>query len=236
MTTTGRSSARQRLLAAADKLFYAGVHSVGIDRVIEHAGVAKATLYNAFGSKDELIKAYLLARHARRQERVARWLAGVESPASGSSPSSTRSARRSPNPASVAARSSTPAPRSPRAARSARSAKPHGAGSGRPSGNSRPRPAPPTRTAWPGNSSCSMTARRSPPNSTATSGRARWPVRSPRPWSTPRPGADRDRRTRGPTARRRGTAPSGVGAISRPGSRWTAPTGSTCWCRSHEPS
>lgn len=81
MTTTGRSSARQRLLAAADELFYAeGVHSVGIDRVIEHAGVAKATLYNAFGSKDELIKAYLLARHARRQERVARWLAGVESP------------------------------------------------------------------------------------------------------------------------------------------------------------
>ena len=45
---------------AADELFYAeGVHTVGIDRVIERAGVAKATLYSAFGSKDELIRAYL---------------------------------------------------------------------------------------------------------------------------------------------------------------------------------
>lgn len=77
----GQSSARERLLAAADELFYAeGVHSVGIDRVIEHAGVAKATLYNAFGSKDELIRAYLLRRHEARQARVARKLAGLELP------------------------------------------------------------------------------------------------------------------------------------------------------------
>ena len=38
-------SARERLLAAADELFYAeGIHTVGIDRIIEHAGVAKASL------------------------------------------------------------------------------------------------------------------------------------------------------------------------------------------------
>jgi AcrR family transcriptional regulator len=44
-------------LAAASELFYAeGVQSVGIDRVIEHAGVAKATLYSAFGSKEELVR------------------------------------------------------------------------------------------------------------------------------------------------------------------------------------
>ena len=55
-----RPSARERLLAAADELFYEeGVHTVGIDRVIEHAGVAKGSLYNTFGSKDELIRAYL---------------------------------------------------------------------------------------------------------------------------------------------------------------------------------
>ena len=36
--------ARQRLLDAADKLFYSeGVHTVGIDRVIEEAGVAKGS-------------------------------------------------------------------------------------------------------------------------------------------------------------------------------------------------
>jgi len=38
------ASARDRLLAAADELFYAeGIHSVGIDRVIDRASVAKAT-------------------------------------------------------------------------------------------------------------------------------------------------------------------------------------------------
>ncbi|MFD4553937.1 TetR/AcrR family transcriptional regulator [Streptomyces sp. NPDC058469] len=70
-----RGSARERLLAAANELFYAeGVNSVGIDRVIEHAGVAKASLYNTFGSKEELVRAYLKDRHARTRERMAREL------------------------------------------------------------------------------------------------------------------------------------------------------------------
>jgi AcrR family transcriptional regulator len=74
--TVDRASARERLLAAAGELFYEeGVHTVGIDRVIERAGVAKATLYNAFGSKDELIRAYLEARHAATRERMMRELA-----------------------------------------------------------------------------------------------------------------------------------------------------------------
>ena len=76
-----RRSARERLLAAADELFYEeGVHTVGVDRVIERAGVAKATLYSAFGSKDELIRAYLAARHAARQERMTRKLARFDTP------------------------------------------------------------------------------------------------------------------------------------------------------------
>jgi AcrR family transcriptional regulator len=71
-----RAPARERLLAAAGELFYEeGVHTVGIDRVIERAGVAKATLYNAFGSKDELIRAYLQARHAAAREGMMRELA-----------------------------------------------------------------------------------------------------------------------------------------------------------------
>jgi AcrR family transcriptional regulator len=69
------AAARARLLAAASELFYAeGVQSVGVDRVIEHAGVAKATLYSAFGSKDGLVRAYLQARHAATAERMAREL------------------------------------------------------------------------------------------------------------------------------------------------------------------
>jgi AcrR family transcriptional regulator len=63
---TARRSPRERLLEAAGELFYAeGVQSVGIDRVIERAGVAKASLYATFGSKEELVRAYLDERHAR---------------------------------------------------------------------------------------------------------------------------------------------------------------------------
>jgi len=69
-------TARQRLLDAASELFYAeGVHTVGIDRVIERAGVAKASLYNTFGSKDELVRAYLEDRHALQVERITRYIA-----------------------------------------------------------------------------------------------------------------------------------------------------------------
>lgn len=76
-----RSAARERLLAAADELFYEeGVRTVGIDRVIEHAGVAKATLYNAFGSKEGLVRAYLLRRHTNRVARMAATLARYETP------------------------------------------------------------------------------------------------------------------------------------------------------------
>jgi AcrR family transcriptional regulator len=58
-----RPSPRERLLKAADELFYAeGINSVGIDRVIERADVARASLYSTFGSKDELIRAYLEQR------------------------------------------------------------------------------------------------------------------------------------------------------------------------------
>lgn len=66
-----RPSARRRLLDAAGELFYAeGVHTVGIDRVIERAGVAKASLYSTFGSKDALVRAYLEERHELTRARV----------------------------------------------------------------------------------------------------------------------------------------------------------------------
>lgn len=57
---------RERLLAAADELFYAhGVHVVGVDRILVHAGVAKASMYSAFANKEELVAAYLQSRHER---------------------------------------------------------------------------------------------------------------------------------------------------------------------------
>src|SRR5712692_8756597 len=78
---TSRVSARDRLLAAADELFYAeGVHVVGVDRIVERAGVTKASLYNTFGSKDGLVRAYLENHFSRRQSRVAKILAEHATP------------------------------------------------------------------------------------------------------------------------------------------------------------
>ncbi len=75
------SSPRERLLAAANELFYAeGIRTVGIDRIIERAGVAKASLYSAFGSKDELVRAYLAARSERRRQRIQAQIARHQSP------------------------------------------------------------------------------------------------------------------------------------------------------------
>jgi AcrR family transcriptional regulator len=76
-----RASARERLLAAANELFYAeGVQTVGIDRIIERAGVAKASLYNLFGSKEELVAAYLASRHDRTTSRLTEAIDCVEDP------------------------------------------------------------------------------------------------------------------------------------------------------------
>jgi AcrR family transcriptional regulator len=64
-------TARERLLTAADELFYSeGVQSVGIERVLERAGVAKASLYNLFGNKEGLVLAYLQRRHDGTTEQL----------------------------------------------------------------------------------------------------------------------------------------------------------------------
>ncbi len=73
--------ARERLLEAADEMFYAeGVQTVGIDRVIEQAGVAKASLYNTFGSKDALVRAYLDRRHDGTTSRLTTAIDAVDDP------------------------------------------------------------------------------------------------------------------------------------------------------------
>ena len=77
-----RPSPRQKLLAAADELFYnEGVRAVGIDRVIDRAGVAKGSLYYNFSGKDELIKEYLLGRHAALTARMEKHIAEADDPA-----------------------------------------------------------------------------------------------------------------------------------------------------------
>ena len=76
-----RPSPRERLLAASDELFYRdGVHSTGIDAVIEKAGVAKGSLYYIFGGKDELVGAYLRNRHDTWRQRVEAARARTDDP------------------------------------------------------------------------------------------------------------------------------------------------------------
>jgi AcrR family transcriptional regulator len=57
---TPRGEARERILDTAFRLFYAhGVRAVGVDTIIAASGVAKATFYKHFPSKDDLAVAYL---------------------------------------------------------------------------------------------------------------------------------------------------------------------------------
>lgn len=65
-TTPGRSSAaRERLLLTASRLFYSeGIHSVGVDRIVDEAAVTRATFYRHFPGKEDLVEAYLRAQDA----------------------------------------------------------------------------------------------------------------------------------------------------------------------------
>lgn len=81
MQADANGTPRERLLAAAADLFYQeGIRSVGIGRLLERAGVAKASLYDTFGSKDELVAAYLRDRHDTMRERFERAVARRRAP------------------------------------------------------------------------------------------------------------------------------------------------------------
>jgi AcrR family transcriptional regulator len=60
------ASARERILDAAYELFSRrGIQAVGVNEVIERAGVATATLYRHFPSKEKLVLAFLDLREQR---------------------------------------------------------------------------------------------------------------------------------------------------------------------------
>ncbi|MFB8026797.1 TetR/AcrR family transcriptional regulator [Streptomyces sp. NPDC056465] len=63
--------AGRRIVAAAEELFYGrGITAVGVDLIAERSGVTKRTLYNQFGSKDQLVAAYLVERDRRWRSLV----------------------------------------------------------------------------------------------------------------------------------------------------------------------
>src|SRR5689334_19509381 len=64
--------ARERLLDAAEELFYAdGIRAVGLERILTVSGVGRASFYRHFAGKEELVVAVL----RRRDERWRQWLA-----------------------------------------------------------------------------------------------------------------------------------------------------------------
>jgi AcrR family transcriptional regulator len=71
MPTNQRSDARERILSAAYELFsHRGIRGVGVDQLISRSGVANATFYRHFASKDDLVRAFL-----ERREQV--WTLGT---------------------------------------------------------------------------------------------------------------------------------------------------------------
>ena len=76
-------SARERILCAAYELFSRrGIRAVGTDEVIERAGVARATLYRHFATKDDLVLAVL----RRREELWTHGLIEAQSEQRGTTP------------------------------------------------------------------------------------------------------------------------------------------------------
>jgi len=62
---SGRKLARDKVFEVASDLFYReGVRAVGVEAIVQQAGVAKISLYRNFPSKDDLVVAYLEDRNA----------------------------------------------------------------------------------------------------------------------------------------------------------------------------
>lgn len=60
------ASARERLLATAERLIYSGgIHATGIDAIVRASGAARKSMYGHFASKSDLVAAALVERDAR---------------------------------------------------------------------------------------------------------------------------------------------------------------------------
>ncbi|KOU58985.1 TetR family transcriptional regulator [Streptomyces sp. MMG1533] len=69
----------RRALAAASRLFYErGIHAVGVDTIAAEAGVTKKTLYDRFGSKEQIVVEYLADRDERWRAFVTERLERTE--------------------------------------------------------------------------------------------------------------------------------------------------------------
>jgi len=72
---------RERILeTAADLFFHKGFRATGINEVIATSGVAKATFYNHFRTKDDLCLAYLRDRNTSEYEAITAFVHDHDTP------------------------------------------------------------------------------------------------------------------------------------------------------------
>lgn len=74
-------SSRERILNTASDLFFRqGYHQTGINQIIEESGVAKATFYSNFKSKEDLAVEYLRARDRVETDAMKDAIKGIKDP------------------------------------------------------------------------------------------------------------------------------------------------------------
>ena len=75
----GASDTRDRIIRAANRMFYAhGIRAVSVDAIAEAASVTKRTLYYHFQSKDDLIETYMVSRDQPNLLAFQRWFREAE--------------------------------------------------------------------------------------------------------------------------------------------------------------
>jgi AcrR family transcriptional regulator len=74
-------SVRGQIIETANRLFYdQGYNLTGINQIIEEAGVAKASLYYHFPSKEDLCIEYLKKRYESWSRKLSKFIEGVTDP------------------------------------------------------------------------------------------------------------------------------------------------------------
>ena len=72
---------KERIIETASRLFYYdGYNQTGINKIIEEAGVAKASMYQHFRSKEDIAVAYLQRRHGSWMGNLAAFVSEAETP------------------------------------------------------------------------------------------------------------------------------------------------------------
>jgi AcrR family transcriptional regulator len=75
------SAVKDRILDTASRLFYdQGYHITGINQIIEEAAIARASLYNHFPSKTDLLLAYLDRTHREWFIELDRYMTPYQTP------------------------------------------------------------------------------------------------------------------------------------------------------------